>query len=165
MAKGREPRIYECFGERITAKEAADRLGVSIHTIRNRLQECGDNMEWVMNFYHQRQNFRGGSDVKKEEQAKKDILNVLCGEEEPEREVPRDLTAEACVEATLQSSKRADLAVLNATIAALEKLKPDMFDDSGAKEACTDCMEILRSMRCRKYEHLVDWAAIARGSA
>lgn len=48
MAKGREPRSYECFGELITAKEAADRLGVSIHTIRNRLQECGDNMEWVI---------------------------------------------------------------------------------------------------------------------
>lgn len=102
--------------------------------------------------------------MKKEEQAKKDILDVICGGEE-KKEAPRDLTAEACVEATLQSSQRADLAMLNATIAALEKLKPDMFDDSGAKEACTDCMEMLRSMRCRKYEHLVDWAAIARGGA
>lgn len=60
MAKGREPRSYECFGERITAKEAADRLGVSINTIRNRLQECGDDMERVMNFYHKRKIQGGG---------------------------------------------------------------------------------------------------------
>ena len=57
--KGRAPALYECFGEKISIKQAADRLGVSVHTIRNRMRECGDNMEWVMNFYSKQQKFRG----------------------------------------------------------------------------------------------------------
>lgn len=103
--------------------------------------------------------------MKKEEQAKRDILNVLCGEEEPEMETPRDITAEACVEATLQSSMRAELAVLNAAIEAMGRLKPDMFDDKALYEGCTDYTTMLRDMRCRRFEHMVDWAAIARGGA
>lgn len=106
--------------------------------------------------------------MKKEEQAKKDILNVICGEEEPEekfsKETPRDLTAEACVEATLQSSMRAELAVLNAAIEAMGRLKPDMFDDKVMYQGCTDYTTMLREMRCRRFEHMVDWAAIAKGS-
>ena len=107
--------------------------------------------------------------MKKEEQAKNEILNVICGGEEPElepeNETARALTAAECVAITLQSCQRADLAVLNETIDAIERLKPDMFDDADAHEACADCAKLLRSMRCRKYEHMVDWAAIARGGA
>lgn len=64
----------------------------------------------------------------------------------------------------MQSCQRADLAVLNEAIDAIERMKPDMFDEPGAHEACAECAKMLRSMRCRKYEHMVDWAAIAKGS-
>ncbi|MEE1199781.1 MAG: hypothetical protein U0L09_03935 [Christensenellales bacterium] len=81
--KGRAPRLYDCFGEKITAKEGADRLGISIHTMRNRLQLYGDNMEEVMHFYQNREEKRSEPKIKKftepEERAIAEIAEILCG--------------------------------------------------------------------------------------
>lgn len=81
--KGRAPRLYDCFGEKITAKEGADRLGISIHTMRNRLQLYGDNMEEVMHFYQNREEKRSEPKMKKftepEERAVAELAEMLCG--------------------------------------------------------------------------------------
>ena len=81
--KGRAPRLYDCFGEKITAKEGAGRLGISIHTMRNRLQLYGDNMEEVMHFYQNREEKRSEPKMKKftepEERAVAELAEMLCG--------------------------------------------------------------------------------------
>ena len=107
--------------------------------------------------------------MKKEEQAVNEIMDILGAEKVSEKkngkESPRDITAEACSEVTLQSSMRKELALLNAAIESMENLKPDMFDNGELCNACADHTRMLRDMRCRRYEHMVDWAAIAKGEA
>ena len=56
---GIAPRRYSFRGGSITAKEAADQLHISIKTMYNRLQKCGDNMELVFDYYEGRYG-RGG---------------------------------------------------------------------------------------------------------
>ena len=48
---GIPPRQYPFRGGSITAKEAADRLGISIKTMYNRLAKCGENMDAAFDYY------------------------------------------------------------------------------------------------------------------
>lgn len=96
--KGRAPRLYDCYGEKITVKEAADRLGVSVHTLRNRLQLYGDNMEEVMRFYRDKEEMRSEKAMKKipltaeqEQKAVEDLAAMLCGSAESQ---PAEETSE-----------------------------------------------------------------------
>lgn len=49
-----EPRQYPFRGGTITAKEAADRLHISVASIYNRLKKCGDDMERLFCYYEAR---------------------------------------------------------------------------------------------------------------
>lgn len=189
--KGRAPRVYDCFGERITVKEAADRLGISINTIRNRLQKCGDNMEWVMNFYRQR-NDKGGKDMRKitEAHAMDEIMSAIGLTEEPEEQADACAKiaetcakiAETCVEITktcedaaegpgeivmmiesVRTPEQEDLTLINRAIAAIEALNPDVLGCVDLAERLHENAKYLRMARCRRFEHMVDWEALANG--
>lgn len=184
--KGRAPRVYDCFGERITAKEAADRLGISINTIRNRLQECGDNMEWVMNFYRQR-NDKGEKDMRKtaEARAMDEIMSAIGCTEEPEDQMDVceeiaencEKIIEACEDTTnetgtiammiesVRTLEREDLAIINRAITVIEALTPDILKCADLTERLHRNAMELRMTRCRRFEHLVDWEALAKGES
>lgn len=190
--RGRAPRLYDCFGEKITAKEGAERLGISIHTMRNRLHLYGDNMEEVMHFYQNREEKRSESKMKKftepEERAVAELAEMLCGSDNstnaPKEKMPladerrvikTDLVEQECQQEllvptntlgkgnTLDQFDCTALATFNAAIKAIEALDCSVMDDQELYITLQRGMEELKDMRRRVFDHMVDWDAIAKG--
>lgn len=49
-----QEKKYPLRGGEITAKEAADHFHISIHSVRNRLNKTGNDMEAVFAYYEDR---------------------------------------------------------------------------------------------------------------
>lgn len=73
-SRGKPLKLYPCFGEMITVKDAADRLNISVNTVRCRLSERGGSMEEVFNFY------RGKEEARMEKQEKARTKEQIAAE-------------------------------------------------------------------------------------
>lgn len=102
--RGRAAKLYDCFGEQLTAKQAADRLGISIHTLRSRLQLYGDNMEEVMHYYRnqaERKREKADSEMSADEMTEL-LLNAISGTENQSTEDAREAEPEAAAPDTAE---------------------------------------------------------------
>lgn len=102
--RGRAAKLYDCFGEQLTAKQAADRLGISIHTLRNRLQLYGDNMEEVMHYYRdqeERKRAKAGTEMTTDEMTEQ-LLKAISGKADQPPEDAREAETEAAAPETAE---------------------------------------------------------------
>lgn len=86
----RPSKLYPCFGEMITANEAARRVHVSVPMLRKRLLECGGSMEEVFNFYRSKEEEwmeNHTRTTRKEDAAAEQIMKALCGTDAPESDM------------------------------------------------------------------------------
>jgi len=172
---GRAPRLYDCFGEKITVKQAADRLGVSVNTLRIRLKEHGDNMEEVFHFYRDREELKmrkNTTEMTAEERAAEELARMLCGGEQEPAPIEAAEATEAVQESTppeapqptekkRNSDVRSALARVNAAIRALDGLSPEDVGGDLMYGHVMDMGDDLRELRRRKFDCLVDWDAVA----
>lgn len=170
----------------ITVKEAADRLYVSVATLRIRLKEYGDNMEEVFNFYRRKEELWMEKQEKartKEQIAAEKIAKMLFDAEDEKTDktesaeiactsIGPDKLAEAVItpepEPQQQTapqpapvSDRKALRTYNRAIRALGELSIIQMADTVLQNQLTDMMNALIGQRAGTFDHLVDWEALA----
>lgn len=186
LGAGKAPRLYPCFGEMITIKEAADRLYVSVATLRIRLKEYGDNMEEVFNFYRRKEELWMEKQEKtraKEQIAAEKIAKMLFDAEDENTDknesaeitctsIGPDKIAEAVITPEpkpqqpyipqpAQVSDRKALRAYNRAIRALGALSVIEMEDRGLAERVKDVMQDLIGERSASFGYLVDWDKLA----
>lgn len=175
---GRPAKRWNVGCEQLTAKECADRVGVSVESLKKRLSRCGGDMEKAMSYYeNQKARTRRDNDAMVDQ-----LVTAIMGEEEadggpmelsdvwadqqettPEGAIIGGDEAEQASEDEIEDPKLASLRRYNGAIAGLTGL---MDVDCESIEMCdmlVKCLGALRGARCRKFDDLVDWDAIAKG--
>lgn len=116
---------YRLGDEEITVREAAERLGTSDQTIRNRLKIHGDDMEAV---FRASEKIGGVKMGEKEERAVEELTKLLCGERRPAEEPAVEENPESETVALPEicnddaAAERQVLAMYNKAIAAIDEL-------------------------------------------
>lgn len=176
---GSAAKVYDCFGERLTVKEAAERVCVSEGTLRYRLQKCGDDMEAAMSYYtNERPSARDTDEMVAA------LVNSIMGDgANPDDELPEgaisggdepmelsEAWAERHVADEMPGPKESvqqthpELQLLhryNHAIASLTDLAAsDMLDASVVEIVCV-CIGRLRQARSGRFDCYVDWNAVA----
>lgn len=183
---GKPLKLYPCFGEMITVKDAADRLNISVNTVRRRLSERGGSMEEVFNFYRRKEEawmekqerYRTKEQIAAEKIAKMlfDTGDAKAGEIEsaeiasastgPERlagtaEQPASEPQPPIAPQPAQISDHKALRTYNRAIRALGELSVIPMADTVLQNRLTDMMSELITRRAAVFSHLVDWDALA----
>ena len=171
--------MYAYRGERLSVKQAAERVHVSEGTMRYRLQKCGDDMEAAMSYYTNECPPAPDTDAMVAA-----LVNSIMGDgTNPDDELPEgaisggdepidlaDPQAEEQneTEATpqiqqappLPNPQQLLLCQYNRAIAAMMDLAgSDMLDASVAEIVCV-CMGRLRQARSGEFDCYVDWDAV-----
>ena len=110
--------------------------------------------------------------MKDEKTAMDEIMKTICGADaegnaQEETDAPEEVDApeNAGQEVILQSAERADLAAINQAIRSIEALGIEIVGNVELAERLLSDAQGLRAARCRRFEHLVDWDALAKGES
>lgn len=183
---GKPLKLYPCFGEMITVRDAADRLNISVNTVRCRLSERSGNMEEVFNFYRRKEELWMEKQEKartKEQIAAEKIAKMLFDAEDEKTDkiesaeiactsIGPDKLAEAVItpkpepqqQAAPQPapvSDRKALRTYNRAIRALGELSVVGIGVGELQDEVEDLMEGLIIKRSVVFSRLVDWEALA----
>lgn len=158
---------YRLGDEEITIREAAERLGTSDQTVRNRLKIHGNDMEAVFRASEKNGGVKMGE---KEERAVEELTKLLCGKEDPAEEPAVEENPESETVALPAicnddaAAERQVLAMYNKAIAAIDELLgANVLEYDGLESNLKSALAALKEIRRRDFDRLVDWEKIARG--
>ena len=168
---GRPAKRWSVGGEQLTAKECADRVGVSVESLKKRLSRCGGDMEKAMSYY-EKQKARTQNDT---DAMVDQLVGAILGNEETEAE-PMELSdawtdPEEAPEGAITGGEdpspedlmRESLIRYNSAIDGLSCLMSNDLTDIALGDQIFRCLGALHDARALKFEALVPWHAIAEG--
>lgn len=166
--RGPAPKRYELNGEMLTIQEIADRYHVSVSTFKNRLTKCG-SVEATMKYYNDRDKKIEPAEPTTTEMVDK-LMAAIMGPDaeevppEPETKAePAESPAEDSPVELVISSDIINLRAYNRLIDAMTAMEDVPMDDNVLADQLRDLCGQLRGMRCRVFDRLVNWDAIAKG--